>query len=92
MPPGSRRKGESSTLESVETLRIRISTQGRGGKTVTVVAGFTREARLMEALASDLKKALGCGGAWRTGILELQGDVRDRVRPLLVARGFTVKG
>lgn len=76
----------------METLRLSIAKQGRGGKTVTVVAGFTREKRLMDALVSDLKKALGCGGTWRTGVVELQGDVRDRLRPRLVAAGYTVKG
>ncbi len=76
----------------METLRLSIAKQGRAGKTVTEVAGFTREARLMDSLVSDLKKALGCGGTWRTGAMELQGDVRDRLRSLLKARGFTVKG
>lgn len=76
----------------METLRLRISTAGRAGKRMTVIGGFTRDARLLEALASDLKRSLGCGGSWRQGEIELQGDVRDRVRPLLLGHGFTVKG
>ena len=76
----------------VETLRLSIAKQGRGGKTMTVITGFTREARLMDPLVSELKKALGCGGTWRTGVVELQGDVRDRLRALLADRGFAVKG
>lgn len=76
----------------METIRLSIAKQGRAGKTVTMVAGFTREARLMDPLVSDLKKALGCGGTWRTGTVELQGDVRERLRSLLGDRGFTVKG
>jgi len=76
----------------METLRIGKSTQGRAGKTVTVVQGFTRDRALLERLASELKRSLGCGGSCRTGIVELQGDVRDRVRPLLEAKGFRLKG
>lgn len=76
----------------METLKLSLSTAGRAGKRMTLVAGFTRDARLLEALASELKRTLGCGGSWRQGAIELQGDVRERVRPLLVARGFTVKG
>lgn len=76
----------------METLRLSISKQGRAGKTMTVIAGFTREKRLMDPLVSDLKKALGCGGTWRTGVVELQGDVRARLRALLAAQGYTVKG
>ncbi len=66
--------------------------QGRAGKTVTVIAGFTREKRLMEALGSELKRTLATGGSFEGAELFLQGDVRARLRPLLVARGFTVKG
>ena len=76
----------------METLRLRLSLAGRAGKTVTVVSGFTRERAAMEKLASELKRALGCGGSWRQGAIELQGDEKDRVRPILQAKGFTVKG
>jgi translation initiation factor 1 len=76
----------------METLRMRISKQGRGGKTVTVVDGFTREKKLMDSLASGLKHHLGCGGTHRQGTIELQGDVRDRLRPLLTSQGYIVKG
>ena len=76
----------------METLRLSISKQGRAGKTVTVIAGFTRDKRQMEPLVSDLKKRLGCGGTWEGSRVELQGDVRDRLRPVLAAQGFQVKG
>ena len=76
----------------METLKLRLSTQGRAGKAVTGISGFTRDARQMERLASDLKRRMACGGTWRQGVIELQGDVRDRVRPVLAALGYTVKG
>ena len=47
---------------------------------------------LLEELAKALKKGCAVGGTVRPGAVELAGDVRDRVRPLLIARGFTVKG
>jgi ketosteroid isomerase-like protein len=37
-------------------------------------------------------RAAGCGGAVQDGAVELQGDLRDRARDILVRRGFTVKG
>jgi len=76
----------------VETLRLRISKQGRGGKTVTVISGFTRHADELDALASDLKKACGTGGTIRGMELEIQGDARDRLRAKLSGLGFAVKG
>ena len=76
----------------VETLRLRIEKKGRGGKTVTVISGFTRHVEEIERLASDLKRSCGSGGTVRGTSIEVQGDVRDRVRPKLSGLGFTVKG
>ncbi len=71
---------------------MRIERSERAGKTVTVVEGFTREKRLMEDLAAELRRALAVGGTVRERVLYLQGDVRGRVRPLLEAKGFKVRG
>jgi translation initiation factor 1 len=39
-----------------------------------------------------LKRACGTGGAIDAGMIELQGDLRDRVRDCLTKKGFVVKG
>jgi translation initiation factor 1 len=65
---------------------------GRGGKTVTVVYGLPNNAAFLKDLAGDLKKACGTGGTATDDGVELQGDLRERVRALLVAKGFQVKG
>ncbi len=70
---------------------LRRETQQRGGKTVTVVAGVPLDAVELAALAKTLKQRCGTGGTLRDGVIELQGDQRDRVEAELVARGFTVK-
>jgi len=75
-----------------ETVRLRIERQGRGGKTVTVADGFTRHLADLENLAKGLKRSCGTGGTVRWGVIELQGDCRDRVRPMLQKEGFVVKG
>lgn len=74
------------------TARLRMERAGRGGKMVTVVDGLPSNATFLEELAGSLKKACGTGGTVRPGAIELSGDVRDRLRALLSARGFTVKG
>lgn len=65
---------------------------GRGGKTVTVIHGLPRNDAFLKDLCQELKRAAGCGGAVRDGVVELQGDLRDRARDILRKRGLTVKG
>ena len=72
--------------------KLRIEKAGRGGKTVTVLYDLPRNAAFLKDLCQDLKRACGVGGAVRDDAIELQGDLRDRVRELLVKRGFGVKG
>jgi translation initiation factor 1 len=66
---------------------VRFERKGRGGKAVTVVEKLGLAPRELEAWLSDLKRALGCGGQVEADALVLQGDLRERVRPLLAARG-----
>jgi hypothetical protein len=40
----------------------------------------------------DLKRACGVGGTVTDDGVALQGDVREKIRELLSARGFLVKG
>lgn len=86
----------SSTAEesvpSTVVAKLRIEKSGRGGKTVTVVDGLPRNRSFLKALAGDLKKACGTGGKAGESSVEIQGDKRDKVRGLLQARGWTVKG
>lgn len=72
--------------------KLRIEKAGRGGKTVTVLYDLPRNADFLKGLCQELKRACGVGGAVRDDGIELQGDLRDRVRELLLKRGFGVKG
>ena len=72
--------------------KLRIEKSGRAGKTVTVVYDLPRNAAFLKELAQELKRSCGTGGTAGDGTVELQGDVRDRVRPVLARKGFTVKG
>lgn len=72
--------------------KLRMEKKGRGGKTVTVVDGLPQNAAFLKALSQELKRACGTGGAVLDGGVELQGDLRERVRDVLVRKGFVVKG
>jgi len=71
---------------------LRLERKGRGGKTVTVVAGLPRNAVFLAGLAAELKRACGTGGTATGDSVEIQGDQREKLRPLLAAEGWTVRG
>ncbi len=71
---------------------LRLEKKGRGGKTVTVVAGLPRNQGFLAGLAAELKRACGTGGTTTDEAVEVQGDHRDRLRGLLAGKGWTVRG
>ncbi|HKY20289.1 MAG TPA: hypothetical protein VJM31_03630 [Vicinamibacterales bacterium] len=72
--------------------KLRLEKKGRGGKTVTVVFDLPQNADFLKELAQDLKRACGTGGTVADNTVELQGDLRDRVRDHLEKKGWEVRG
>src|SRR5262249_43420853 len=72
--------------------KLRMEKKGRGGKTVTVVYDLPQNQAFLKDLASELKRACGAGGAVVDNTVEIQGDLRDRIRAALTKKGWTVKG
>ena len=82
MPPIAQRKNRGR----VEILR---QTAHRGGKTVTVVTGFTGIGQAEQmTLAREMQKACGTGGTVKEGRIEIQGDQREVVARILTKAGF----
>jgi translation initiation factor 1 len=68
--------------------KIKIETVKRAfGKITTLVAGMGEGINIKE-IAKTLKERLACGGTVKNNIIELQGDHRKRIRPLLIKLGF----
>ena len=88
----SSRSAPAESVPDRVVAKLRMEKKGRGGKTVTVVYDLPRNAAFLKELCQELKKTCGTGGAVDEGTIELQGDLRDRVRELLMKKGFLVKG
>ena len=82
----------NATVPVRVVAKLRMEKKGRGGKTVTVVYGLPQNDTFLKDLSQDLKRACGTGGAVADGEIELQGDLRERVRDALAKKGFVVKG
>lgn len=72
-------------------VRIRRETKGRKGKGVMTISGLLMDETSLKGLAKELKKLVGCGGAVKDGIIEIQGDKRDVIKAYLEKKGHTVK-
>jgi translation initiation factor 1 len=59
---------------------------------VTVIDGLPQNARFLAEVSHELKRACGTGGRVRERAIELQGDQRDKLRPILGEKGWRVKG
>ncbi|MBM3233845.1 translation initiation factor [Candidatus Pacearchaeota archaeon] len=68
--------------------KIKIETVKRAfGKITTLVTGIGEGINIKE-IAKTLKEKLACGGTVKNSIIELQGDHRRRIKPLLIELGF----
>ena len=72
--------------------KLRMEKTGRGGKAVTVVYDLPNNQEFLKQLSQELKRACGAGGTVVEGGVEIQGDLRDRVREILQKKGYIVKG
>ena len=72
-------------------VRVGRSTQGRGGKVVSVITGLPLGDEALAVLAAELRKRCGSGGTIRDGIIEIQGEHRDTLVAELIRRGFPAR-
>lgn len=82
--------------EEVETLpnkqqrlRIRMERAGRGGKTVTIVSGFIGTTTDLQTLCKLLKQKCGVGGTAKDNEIIMQGDLRSKLKDILIKEGYT---
>jgi translation initiation factor 1 len=73
------------------TVRVSRESKGRKGKTVTIVTGVPLDDEALRGLLAELKRMCGSGGTLKEGVIEIQGDHRDKLAGELVKRGFKVK-
>jgi translation initiation factor 1 len=81
---------EADTLpRQQQRLHVTIEKKGRGGKTVTVVTGFTGTEDDLKELGRMLKSKCGVGGSVKDGEVLIQGELKQRVIELLKTEGYS---
>jgi translation initiation factor 1 len=91
-PARSRALAKPSVKQSgPAVVRVGREVAGRAGKGVSVIHGLPLGATEIEALATALKRLCGAGGAVKEGVIEIQGDHRDRLVVELRKLGYDAK-
>ena len=91
--PEFRPESEEAAPETLapqdQQLRIWYETKHRGGKAVSIVAGFEGNEADLNDLGKQLKQACGTGGSVKDGEIIIQGDHRDKILAFLQKKGFS---
>lgn len=74
-----------------QTAYLHRESKGRGGKTVTMVKELVLSESDMKALAKKLKRTCGSGGTIKDGVIEIQGEHRQKIADVLRKQGYQVK-
>jgi len=74
-----------------QLVYLHRESKGRGGKTVSLVKNLRLSEQDIMALAKNLKQACGSGGTVKNGIIEIQGEHRQRIADTLQKLGYKVK-
>ncbi|HSG43660.1 MAG TPA: hypothetical protein VLA72_10945 [Anaerolineales bacterium] len=74
-----------------QTAYLHRESGGRGGKVVSIVKNLTLSEADMKSLAKKLKQACGTGGTVKDGIIEIQGEHRQKIADVLQKLGYKVK-
>lgn len=94
---GDLRKKETGTSRGKslppqeQTAYLHRDSKGRGGKTVTLVKKLALPEGAMKDLATRLKQVCGSGGTVKDGIIEIQGEHREKIADALRKMGYKVK-
>ncbi|MBU3022434.1 stress response translation initiation inhibitor YciH [Aestuariibacter sp. A3R04] len=82
---------ETRSVSKDGIVRIHRETKGRKGKGVSVIHGLNLDEKALKTLCTELKKKCGCGGAVKSGTIEVQTDDREKLKTLLVQKNYNVK-
>lgn len=84
-------KNSTGELKPKNQHQLVFTFEKRNGKPVTLVGRFYIEENEKKEVLKLLKKKLACGGAIKEEWIELQGDVKEKVKEVLTKESWKFK-
>jgi len=94
---GDLRKGQEAPRKIIslppqqQTVYLHRDLKGRGGSSVTLLKNLILSEEDMKGLAKKLKQLCGSGGTVKNGVIEIQGEQREKIAEALKQLGYKVK-
>jgi len=85
-PNPAKKAGQNQ--KSYNPVYIERERKGRGGKTVTTISNLRGD---LKPLLKELRIFCGSGGTLKNGIIEIQGDQREKIAQYLEQKGIPFK-
>lgn len=82
---------EDTLPPNEQRLYVSVDRKKRAGKEVTLIEGFIGEIDDLKELAKFLKSKCGVGGSAKDGEILIQGNFKEKVYDLLIAKSYSVK-
>jgi len=89
--PGDKTTIVNSPPPQQQTIYLHRESKGRGGKAVTLIKGLVLSEGDLSALTKKLKQTCGSGGTVKDGVIEIQGEHREKIADTLRTLGYKVK-
>lgn len=84
-------KSVTSLPPQQQTVSLHRESKGRAGKGVTLLKGLVLSDADLTALTKTIKQSCGTGGTVKDGVIEIQGEQREKIAELLRKLGYKVK-
>ncbi|MDP1783919.1 MAG: translation initiation factor [Sulfuricurvum sp.] len=84
-------KPRTLLIEEPSKHALVLQKEKRKGKIVSLVGPFCLSDDDAQKVLTTLKKRLACGGAYKEGWMEFQGDIGPKIRDALEAVSFRFK-
>ena len=88
-----KQKNPNKTFEKISKKEHNLvfTFEKRKGKPVTLVGRFYMSNKEKKSILKLLKTKLACGGAIKEDWLELQGDIKEKIKTILLNDGWKFK-